>query len=170
MFNIYGKLVGHLPVCGWLRVATAFIKRTANSSTSTWNEEICDEQLRAMLEDTTRRVKQDDLAKSRWYFVNEVATVRVDASALAPGVAIEVDGHVVEDASWLRANDASSHINMAELAQFADTVRRLATPATTRHCQGYIIQQSEYWCTSSVGHRRSCSRTMTRRSAVMQFA
>ena len=59
---------------------------------------------------------------------------------------------------------------MAELAQFADTVRRLATPATTRHCQGYVIQQSEYWCTSSVGHRRSCSRTMTRRSAVMRLS
>ena len=55
------------------------------SSTSTWNEEICDEQLRAMLEDTTRRVKQDDPAKSRRYFVSEVATVRVDASSLAAG-------------------------------------------------------------------------------------
>ena len=28
---------------------------------------------------------------------------------------IEVDGHVVEDASWLRPEDSSSHINMAEL-------------------------------------------------------
>ena len=31
------------------------------------------------------------------------------------GVAIEVNGQVVEDASWLRSEDASSHINMAEL-------------------------------------------------------
>lgn len=115
VFSFCGKLVGHLPVCGWLRVATAFIKRRANSSTSTWDEEVCDESLRAMLEDTVRRVKQDDPAKGRWDVVGEEATVWVDASSLALGVAIEVDGHVVEDASWLRSEDASSHINMAEL-------------------------------------------------------
>ena len=39
----------------------------------------------------------------------------VDASSLALGIVIEVDGHVVEDASWLRSEDSSSHINMAEL-------------------------------------------------------
>ena len=33
---------------------------------------------------------------------------------LALGIVIEVDGHVVEDASWLRSEDSSSHINMAE--------------------------------------------------------
>ena len=31
------------------------------------------------------------------------------------GFVIELDGQVVEDASWLRSEDASSHINMAEL-------------------------------------------------------
>ena len=74
-----GKLIGHLPVCGWLRVATAFMKRRANSSTSTWDEEIHDESLRAMLEDTVRRVKQNDPAKGRWDVVGEEARVWVDA-------------------------------------------------------------------------------------------
>ena len=104
-----------MPVCGWLRVATAFMKRKANSSISTWDEEIYDESLRAMMEDTVRRVKQNDPAKGRWNVIGEEATVWVDASSLALGIVIEVDGHVVEDASWLRSEDSSAHINMAEL-------------------------------------------------------
>ena len=115
MFSFCVKLIGHLPACGWLQVATAFMKRKANSSTSTWDEEIYDESLRAMMEDTVRRVKQNDPAKGRWDVVGEEATVWVDASSLAMGIVIEVDGHVVEDASWLRSEDSSSHINMAEL-------------------------------------------------------
>ena len=113
MFSFCGKLIGHLPVCGWLRVATAFMKRKANASTSTWDEEIYDESLRAIMEDTVRRVKQNDPAKGRWVVVGEEATVWVDASSLAFGIVIEVDGHVVEDTSWLRSEDSSSHINMA---------------------------------------------------------
>ena len=38
----------------------------------------------------------------------------VDASSLAHGVAVAINGHIVEDASWLR-KEVSSHINMAEL-------------------------------------------------------
>ena len=115
VFSFCGKLIGHLPVCGWPRVATAFMKRKANSSISTWDEEIYDESLRAMLEDTVRRVNQNDPAKGLWDIVGEEATVWVDASSLALGIVIEVDGHVVEDASWLRSEDSFSHINMAEL-------------------------------------------------------
>ena len=113
VFSFCGRLVGHLPVCDWLRVAVAYIKR--HSSTSTWDEEMCDDSVRAMLEDCVRRVKQDDPAKGHWNVVGEEATVWVDASSLALGVAIEVNGQVVEDASWLRSEDASFHINMAEL-------------------------------------------------------
>ena len=114
VFSFCGKLIGHLPVCGWLRVATAFIKRRANSLTSTWDERIHDESLRAMLEDMIRRVTLDDPAKGRWDVAGTEATVWVDASSLALGVVVEVDGNVIEDATWLRAEDAS-HINMAEL-------------------------------------------------------
>jgi len=114
VFSLCGKLVGHLPVCGWLRVATAFVKRRANLLSSTWDEEICDGLLRSMLEDMVQKVKVNDPARGRWDVYGEEATVWVDASSLALGVVIEVDGCVVEDASWLRAEDAS-HINMAEL-------------------------------------------------------
>ena len=115
VFSFCGNLIGHLPLCGWLRVATDFIKRKANSSTSTWDEEIHDESLRAMLEDTVRRVKHNDPAKGRWDVVGEEAAVWVDASSLALVIVIEMGGHVVEDASWLRSEDSYSHINMDEL-------------------------------------------------------
>ena len=42
VFSFCGKLIGHLPVCGWLRVATAYMKRKANALTSTWDEVIYD--------------------------------------------------------------------------------------------------------------------------------
>ena len=91
------------------------MKRKANALTSTWDEVIYDESLRAMLEDTVQRVERNDPGKGRWDVVGEEATVWVDARSLALGIVIEVDGNVVEDASWLRSEDSSSHINMAEL-------------------------------------------------------
>ena len=42
------------------------------------------------------------------------AKVWVDASSLATGVVLEVGVSTIEDASWLRTDEAS-HINMAEL-------------------------------------------------------
>ena len=91
------------------------MKRKANALTSTWDEVIYDESLCAMLEDTVQRVERNDPGKGRWCVVGEEATVWVDASSLALGIVIEVDGNVVEDSSWLRSEDSSSHINMAEL-------------------------------------------------------
>ena len=38
-----------------------------------------------------------------------------DASSLALGVAVEIEGQIVEDAAWLRKRDDSGHINVAEL-------------------------------------------------------
>ena len=78
VFSFCGRLVGHLPVCDWLRVAVAYIKRRSNSSTSTWDEEMCDDSVRAMLEDCVRRAKQDDPTKGHWNVVGEEATVWVD--------------------------------------------------------------------------------------------
>ena len=42
-------------------------------------------------------------------------TVWTDASSVGIGVVLEVDGRVVEDASWLRKEADHSHINVAEL-------------------------------------------------------
>lgn len=114
VFSCCGKLVGHLPVCGWLRAASAFIKRRANMLSSSWDEEIHDECLHFMLRDVYQRLASHDPARGRWDVDGIEATVWVDASSLALGAVLEVGGHVVEDGTWLRHDDAA-HINMAEL-------------------------------------------------------
>jgi len=55
-----------------------------------------------------------DSAEDRWDVDGKEATVVVYASSLALGAVLEVSGHVVEDGTWLRHDDAS-HINMAAL-------------------------------------------------------
>ena len=42
-------------------------------------------------------------------------TVWVDASSVATGVALEMNGMVIEDACWLRPTNDAQHINLAEL-------------------------------------------------------
>ena len=66
------------------------------------------------IEEITKKVATDDPARGRLDVKGDEVTVWVDASMLALGVAIEVDGEVVEDVYWLRPSDGT-HINMAEL-------------------------------------------------------
>ena len=40
IFSLCGKLTGHLPVGGWLHVATAFVRRRANSVTAGWDDKM----------------------------------------------------------------------------------------------------------------------------------
>ena len=114
VFSYSGKLLGHLPVCGWLRLAVAYIKRRINHLTSSWDEVVDDVQLRGFLEETTCQVKKNYSTRGRWNVERRNARVWIDANSLILGVALEVDGCIVEDASWLQKDD-SSHINMAEL-------------------------------------------------------
>lgn len=114
VFSLCGKLVGHYPVCGWLRVATAFIKRKANAITERWDDVITDEEVRTLLMEVVNKVKNNDPVRGLWCVNSYEAKVWVDASSVALGVAMEIDGVIVEDASWLR-NEDLCHINMAEL-------------------------------------------------------
>uniref|UniRef100_A0A5S6Q0Y6 RNase H domain-containing protein n=1 Tax=Trichuris muris TaxID=70415 RepID=A0A5S6Q0Y6_TRIMR len=114
IFSYCGELVGHYPVCGWLRPMTAFIKREVNDATSTWDEPIHHAQVREHLHEIGVALKAQDPARGRWDVHGDEARVWVDASSLAIGVALEVDGTVIEDGTWLRPDDAR-HINMAEL-------------------------------------------------------
>jgi len=110
VFAFCGKLAGHYPVCGSLRIAAAFVKRRANSVTSTWDEEIHDECLSSMLKDMLQRETAHDPASGRWDVSGDEATAWVDASSLALGAVVEVNGCAVEDGTWLRHDDAA-HIN-----------------------------------------------------------
>ena len=115
VFSLCGKLVGHLPVCGWTRAATGTIKRRASAVTKGWDDETTDDLLVRMVKETIARVKQDDPAKGEWCVQGDELNVWVDASSLAIGVLLEKDGAAVEDACWLRPTNDAAHINLAEL-------------------------------------------------------
>uniref|UniRef100_A0A5S6Q3K8 Integrase catalytic domain-containing protein n=1 Tax=Trichuris muris TaxID=70415 RepID=A0A5S6Q3K8_TRIMR len=114
VFSYCGELVGHYPVCGWLRTAAAFIKREANGVTSRWDEPIRDSRIHKHLQDIVSAVKNHDPVRGKWDVSGNKARVWVDASAMALAAALEIDGTIVEDGAWLRPDDAR-HINMAEL-------------------------------------------------------
>ena len=95
-------MTGNLPVCGWLRVASSFIKRTADALTKTCDEKIQCNYVEKMVNDMVKRTRNDDPAKGVWNVYGKEATVWVDASSLALGVIVEVDGNIIEDACWLR--------------------------------------------------------------------
>ena len=50
-FSLCGKLVGHLPMGSWLRVAVAFIKQRASDVTAGWDEKIDDAPLNTMIKE-----------------------------------------------------------------------------------------------------------------------
>ena len=115
VFSFCGRLTGHHPVCGWLRVAAAYIKRRANAVTVGWDDPVKDSgEVRHMLEEVVRRVQASDPVGGRWDVSGDEMSVWTDASSLAMGVVLDVGGDVVEDACWLRTEEAT-HINLAEL-------------------------------------------------------
>ena len=113
VFSICGQLVGHYPVCRWLRVHCSYLKRLACSGR--WDDEVSSEVV-SLLGETCARVEAEDPVSGRWA-VPRATSGRVwcDASSLAMGACLEVGGHVVEDASWLRKESDGAHINLAEL-------------------------------------------------------
>ena len=115
VFSLCGKLVGHLPVGGWLRVAMAFIKRRASDVTAGWDDKIDDALPNTMIKEVLTRVRKEDPAQGRWCVDGQALSVWVDASSLATGESLVYDGAVVEDACWLRPAKDSQHINLAEL-------------------------------------------------------
>ena len=66
IFSLCGKLAGHLPVCGWLHIATTFMRRRANSVTAGWDDETQDPPLIQMLLDTIARLVQKDPVQGDW--------------------------------------------------------------------------------------------------------
>ena len=49
VFSLCGRLVGHFPECGWLRVACRVLKRRASSVTKSWDNEMRDSLLQRMI-------------------------------------------------------------------------------------------------------------------------
>ncbi|XP_043247110.1 uncharacterized protein LOC122394343 [Amphibalanus amphitrite] len=114
LFSICGRLTGHYPVCGWLRVACSYIKR--RSEGVRWEDDV-GMDVRLMTEELLEKVQEHDPVRGPWLVKNEAKHGRVwcDASSLAMGVALEINGAIVEDAAWLRKTTDYNHINIAEL-------------------------------------------------------
>lgn len=113
LFSLCGRLIGHYPIVGWLRPHCSFLKRLG--SDGSWDEPV-KESVRRLAHELLHRAQAEDPVRGRWHVRSGGnVTVWTDASSLAMGVAIQVDGTIVEDASWLRKKSDSLHINVAEL-------------------------------------------------------
>lgn len=117
LFSFCGRLVGHYPVAGWLRPCCSFLKRLGCDGP--WDSPV-EGNVSALANDLLARVRKEDPVRGLWR-VNRQGSVTVwtDASSLGLGVTLEVDGNVVEDASWLRKKSDFAHINVAELEAVA---------------------------------------------------
>ena len=113
LFSVCGKLVGHYPIAGWLRVACSYIKRRAEGVK--WDDPVGDSAMK-MVAEAVERVKRSDPVQGRWSVPGcEDGVVWCDSSSIAMGVLLEMGGRRVEDAAWLRKKGDYNHINVAEL-------------------------------------------------------
>lgn len=113
LFSACGKIVGHYPVCGWLRVACSFIKRVSEGER--WDDSV-GESAMDMIRELLTRIEAEDPVRGVFHVAPcKNGRVWCDASSLALGVAVEIGGQIVEDAAWLRKRGDSGHINVAEL-------------------------------------------------------
>lgn len=102
LFSVFGKLVGHYPIAGWLRVACSFIKRKAEGTK--WEDQVGEPTMRKIRE-VMERVKMEDPVKGRWTVPRRRTgrgVVWCDSSSIAMGVLLEIEDLGVEDAAWLR--------------------------------------------------------------------
>jgi hypothetical protein len=111
-----GELIGHFPVAGWLRVAGGYLQRCTANEKIGWDSPVSEETQTKVNDVVANLRNQGDPVCGVWPVdCQQAAVLWADASSLAIGVALEIGGSIVEDASWLRKVDDSSHINMSEL-------------------------------------------------------
>ena len=60
LFSWGGKVLGHYPVCGWLRPAVAYLKRRACDGTDRWDDEIPDAWVAQGVEEVMTRLEHED--------------------------------------------------------------------------------------------------------------
>ena len=83
--------------------------------TKGWDDRIKNVSFSQILAETLTRVREADPVGGNWCTDGKEITVWVDASSVATGVALEMNGKVIEDACWLRPINNAQHINLAEL-------------------------------------------------------
>ncbi|XP_068240110.1 uncharacterized protein [Palaemon carinicauda] len=116
LFSVCGTLVGHYPIAGWLRIACSYIKRRAYGAR--WEDPV-GEQSMMIIKEVIEGVKLDDPVRGNWCVPSvKHGVVWCDASKIAMGVALEINGKIAEDAAWLRKKDDFNHINVTEQKLF----------------------------------------------------
>lgn len=114
--KILGEWLGHYPVCGWLRVVSGYLQRQTAKEKLGWDDHVSESIMSKVLEVSNRLKSGEDPVRGKWLApVNGKVEVWTDASDIAMGVVLTVNGHVVEDAAWLRKEQDTSHINTSEL-------------------------------------------------------
>ncbi len=114
--SLIGEWVGHFPVAGWLRVVGSYVQRLTANEGIGWDEPV-GREVQTVIEKTAELVKREgDPVGGYWTVTNDSKiNVWTDASCTALGVVLETNGNVIEDASWLRRESDSNHINISEL-------------------------------------------------------
>lgn len=114
--SIIGEVIGHFPVAGWLRVCCSFLQRLTALSMCDWDDEVpgC---IQNLVHHMMQRISSEgDPVTGNWIVPRDAPiVVWADASNLALGVVLAVNGSTIEDASWLRPRDDAAHINLSEL-------------------------------------------------------
>ena len=62
-FSLCAKLVGHLPVYGWIRAAVGVIKRRETAVTSEWDYQMSDALLTRMIAESFERATHEDTTR-----------------------------------------------------------------------------------------------------------
>jgi hypothetical protein len=90
LFSWCGQMVGHFPVASWLRPACSYLKRMTNGLQ--WDEEV-DAWVIKIAKSIENRVAKEDPVGGFWYVSNvEEGRVWCDASSIAIGTCVEIDG------------------------------------------------------------------------------
>ena len=127
LFSICGKLVGHYPKAGWLRVACSYVKRHAEGDS--WDDYVGD-GIRDRMKEIVEEVRKNYPVKGVWRVPkSDSGTVWCDASDLAMGVVLEIGGTEVEDASWMRKKEYNQKCDELEVAngQFNEKFTQMET-------------------------------------------
>ena len=100
--QLVGEWLGHFPVAGWLQVACGYLQHcTANDGVG-WDDKVSSPTCCKVM-DVEKRLREvgDPVAGCWQVAATGKGAIWVDASSLAMGVVVEIDGDVVEDAAWL---------------------------------------------------------------------
>ena len=117
LFSWCGKLTSHYPVCAWLRPRCSWLKRLSCRQDLGWDADLGDD-VQQLCSELADKLAKEDPVRGIWHVnlrEDSECSVWCDASGIALGVVITVDGRAIEDACWLRQVDDKRHINISEL-------------------------------------------------------